>query len=88
MRFGTWNMNCLCRVGKIKSEVGELETCKLDSVGVQEVRWEGEEYQRADNYTFFYEKWNVNHKLGTGFFIHNRIISAVKRAEFVTGCCI
>jgi hypothetical protein len=36
--------------------VGELEKYKLDLVGVQEVRWEGEGYQTADNYTFLYGK--------------------------------
>jgi exonuclease III len=38
MRFGTWNVSSLCRVGAIKSVVGELEKYKLDLVGVQEVR--------------------------------------------------
>jgi exonuclease III len=56
MRFGTWNVRSLCRVGAIKSVVGELEKYKLDLVGVQEVSWEGEGYQTADNYTFSMEK--------------------------------
>jgi hypothetical protein len=64
--------------------VGELEKYKLDLVGVQEVRWEGEGYQTADNKTILHGKGNVNQQLGTGFLVHNRIISAVITAEFLS----
>jgi hypothetical protein len=37
-----------------------------------------------DIYIFFYGKKEENHELGTVFFVHKRIISAVKRAESVT----
>ena len=33
----------------------------------------------------FLWKGNENHELGTGSFVHKRIISAIKRAEFVSG---
>jgi hypothetical protein len=40
-----WNVRSPGRVGAIKSVVGKLEKYKLDLVGVQEVKWEGEGYQ-------------------------------------------
>jgi hypothetical protein len=52
-------------------------------VGVQEVRLEGSGTEPAGEYILFYEMENGNHELGTGFFVHKRIIYAVKRVQFV-----
>ena len=57
---------------------------KLDLVGVQELRWEKEGTLKAGDYSFFYGKGNENHKLGTGYFVHQRISSAVRRVVFVS----
>jgi hypothetical protein len=51
---------------------------------MQEVGWEGSGTEPAEEYTFFYGKANENHELGTGYFVHKRIISAVPKVEFVS----
>jgi hypothetical protein len=53
-------------------------------VGVQEVRWEKGGTERAEDYTFFYGQGNGDNQLGTGFFVHKRIASAVRRVEFIS----
>jgi exonuclease III len=83
MRFGTWNIRSLYRVGSLMTVTRELSRYRLDLVGVQEVRWEGSGTIPAGEYTFFYGKGNENHELRTGVFVHKKITSEVRRAEFV-----
>jgi exonuclease III len=84
MRFGTWNVRSLYRIGSLKTVAREFGKYKLELVGVQEVRWEKGGTERAEDYTFFYGQGNRDYKLGTGFFIHKRIVSAVRRVEFIS----
>jgi hypothetical protein len=81
---GTWNVRSLYRIGSLKTVARELEKCKLDLVGVQEVRWEKGGPERAEDYTFFYGQRNGDHQLGTGFFIQKRNVSAVRRVQFIS----
>jgi hypothetical protein len=73
----------LYRAGSLMAAARELARYKLDLVGVQEVSWDKEGTAKAGNYSFFHGKENENHQLGTGFFVHHRIVSAVKRGGCV-----
>jgi exonuclease III len=84
MRFGAWNVRSLHRAGALKMLAKELGKYKLDLVGVQEVRCGKGGTERAEDYAFFYGEGNGHHQLGTGFFVHKRIVSAVRRVEFVS----
>ena len=84
MRFGTWSIRSLYRESSLTAAARELQRYKLDLVGLQEARWDKEGTITAGDYNIFYERGNKNHQLGTGFFVHQRIVSAVKKGEFVS----
>jgi hypothetical protein len=51
-------------------------------LGVEDITWEKGGTEWVEDYTFFYGEGNEDHLLGTGFFVHKRIISPVRRVEF------
>ena len=53
-------------------------------MGVQEVRLDGNGISQIGDYLLYYGEGNDNHQLGTGFFIHKRIKSTVKKVEFIS----
>jgi hypothetical protein len=53
MKFGLWNVRSLNGEGSLMTFSRELARYKLDSVGVQEVRWEGDGTEPDEEHTFF-----------------------------------
>jgi hypothetical protein len=83
MRFGIWNVISIYRPGSLRIVDRELRY-RLNLVGVQDVRWEKTGTIRVQDYTFVCGKRHEN-QLGTGFFVHQKIVPAVRRVEFVSG---
>jgi copper oxidase (laccase) domain-containing protein len=67
MKFGTWTVRNLYRVGAVMAAARELARYKLDSLGVQKVRWNKEGTVRTRDYNFVYRKRNENYHLEAGF---------------------
>ena len=84
MRIGTWNVTSLYGTGAVTLVAQELAKYWLDLFGVQEVRLDGNGISPIGDYMLYHGKGNNNHQLGTWFFIHKRIKSAVKKVEFIS----
>jgi len=84
IRFGTWNVRSLYRAGSLTAAVRELERYKLNLVGVQEVRCNKGAMVRAGDYIFSVEKETKIINWERDFFVHHRILSEIKRGEFVS----
>jgi hypothetical protein len=51
MRFELWNVGGLNRAGSLMTVSRELSNYKLFLVGVQEVRWEGDDTEPAGDFS-------------------------------------
>jgi hypothetical protein len=68
----------------LASTARDLSKYNFDLVGVREIRWDNGGTDLTDNYTFLYEKGNVDQHLRMEFFTRNGTISSTERAEFVS----
>jgi hypothetical protein len=68
LRFGTWNIRSLYRVGSLMTVSRELARYRLDLVGLQEVGWEGSGTVPAGDYTFCMERGMRTMNWVQGFF--------------------
>jgi len=75
IRFGTWNVRSLYRADSLTAAARELARYILGLVSVQEVRQNREGTVRTGDYNFFYGKGKEYRQMGTGFFVHHRILS-------------
>jgi hypothetical protein len=71
MRFGTWKVRSLYRIGSLTTVARDLGKYELDSVGVQEVRWEKGGTERAEDYTFSVDR-------GMGIISYGQVSSYVR----------
>jgi len=66
------------RVGSLKTVASEMAKSNL------EFKWNKDDSQPADGFTYFYVNGNVNHHVQTGYFVNKETTSVVKSVEFVT----
>jgi hypothetical protein len=62
----------------------ELSKCKLNLVGVHEIRWEGGGTEPAGEYTFFFMERGKKIMNWVQVFVHKVIISAVESDDYVS----
>jgi hypothetical protein len=78
--FGTWKVRSMYRAGSLSTVAEVVSKYK----GVQEVRWVGGGTKPASQYTFSMGREIRITNWVQVFFVHKRIMSAVKRVEFVS----
>jgi len=66
MGFCAWNVRNPYKSGSLTTVARELARCKLDSLDVQEVRWDKGGTLRAGHYICFCGKGNKIHQFGKG----------------------
>jgi hypothetical protein len=76
MGIGTQHIRSLYKSGSLTTVARELSRCKLDLLGVQQVRWDNGGTLRGGDYICSYRKGNKIHQLGKFFCTPQNSISS------------
>ncbi|XP_026827597.1 craniofacial development protein 2-like [Ooceraea biroi] len=82
IRVGTWNVRSLYRSGAFQMMIREVGRYGTEIVALQETRWDGNGAVNSGAYTLHYGG-SETHSFGVGFFINNKISSAIRNIRFV-----
>jgi len=83
MKFGTWHVRSPYRIGSLKTVARGLAKYSLFLAAVQQVRGEIVTVSQQMITHLSPEMGNANRHLGTGTYVHQRIISAVMKVKKV-----
>ena len=76
IRIATWNVRTLHKAGKIDNVKKEMETMKVDNLGLSEVRWTGNGKINEDNKIIVYSG-GAKHERGVGVMMTKQVAEAM-----------
>ena len=76
LKFGTWNVKTLHKIGKLENALIEMKNNKLDMLGIAEMRWTESGSIKKDDHLVMYSGGEQHHE-GVGIIIHKKYASAV-----------
>ena len=77
-RIGTWNVRTLRRDGKLENLLVEMDKCKVNIIGLSEVRWLDKGEIVSGKYTMFYSGGTTCER-GVAIIMENKIVQSVNK---------
>ena len=74
IRFGTWNVRTLSQPGTLELLTRQMDRCRVNILGIAELRWSGKGHFSTDDHTIYYSGNEKGGNKGVAF-ITSKIIS-------------
>ena len=84
LRIFSWNVRSLYREEADKQLADTLSQYRADVTALQEMRWTGTGFLEKSHYTIYYSGHPVNHVLGVGFLVSQKMKPAVIGFESIS----